>query len=70
LGLAFVVVTTYLNKGIPTGPFLVGLAKDLTGPYVASLFLIAIFAFLQAATIPVLALLRRGSSSLNAAGKA
>jgi len=63
------VVTTYLNVGVLAGPFLAGLETDLTGSYAASLFLIAIFALLQAATITVLALLRRGSSSFNAAGK-
>jgi len=60
LGLAFVVVTIYLNMGVPTRPFLVGLAKDLIGSYAASLLLIAIFALLQVATITVLALLRVG----------
>jgi predicted MFS family arabinose efflux permease len=70
LGLAFGVVTTCLNVGVLAGPYLVGLAKDLTGSYAASLFLMAIFALLEAATITVLALLRRGSPSPNAPRKA
>jgi predicted MFS family arabinose efflux permease len=69
LGLAFGVVTTCLNVGVLAGPYLVGLAKDLTGSYATSLFLMAIFALLQAATITILALLRRGSSSPNTSGK-
>ncbi len=50
-GLAFGIITTCLNIGVLIGPFLAGLARDLTGDYVFSFYVLSLFAFLQTATI-------------------
>lgn len=59
LGLAFGILTTCSNIGVLIGPYLGGLARDLTGEYSYSLYLISLFNILQALTILLLYLLRR-----------
>lgn len=54
LGLAFGIFTTCLNAGVLAGPYLTGLAKDLTGDYTLSLHLMSLFAILQTSTILLL----------------
>jgi len=58
LGLAFGILTTCSNMGVLAGPYLTGLAKDLTGEYTFSLYLMSLFNILQALTILLLYLLR------------
>jgi len=58
LGLAFGILTTCSNMGVLAGPYLAGLAKDLTGEYTFSLYLMSLFNILQALTILLLYLLR------------
>ena len=57
LGLAFGILTTCLNVGVLAGPYLVGFAKDLTGEYTVSFYLMSIFTVLQVFTILLLPLL-------------
>jgi len=57
-GLAFGILTTCLNVGVLAGPYLVGLAKDLTGEYTVSFYLMSVFTILQAFTILLLHLLK------------
>ena len=54
LGLSFGILTACLNVGVLTGPYLTGLAKDLTGEYTASLYIMSIFTIMQGATIVLL----------------
>lgn len=58
LGLAFGIITTCLNIGVVAGPYLVGLAKDLTGEYYVSFYLMSLFAVLQTLTVLFLHLSR------------
>lgn len=58
LGLAFGILTTCLNVGILAGPYLAGLAKDLTGEYNVSFYLMSFFAILQVFSILLLHLLK------------
>jgi len=58
LGLAFGILTTCLNVGILAGPYLAGLAKDLTGEYTVSFYLMSLFTILQTFTILLLHLLK------------
>jgi len=58
LGLAFGILTTCLNVGVLAGPYLVGLAKDLTGEYTVSFYLMSLFTVLQAFTILLLPLVK------------
>ncbi len=50
-GLAFGIITACLNIGVLIGPFVAGLARDHTGNYILSFYLLALFAVLQTATI-------------------
>lgn len=54
LGLGFGILTACLNVGVLAGPYLVGLAKDFTGEYNFSFYLMSLFAILQAVTIGLL----------------
>ncbi len=54
LGLSFGILTACLNVGVLAGPYLTGLAKDLTGKYTASLYIMSIFTIMQSATIVLL----------------
>ncbi len=56
LGLSFGILTACLNIGVLAGPYLTGLAKDLTGGYTASLYIMSVFALIQSATIVLLRL--------------
>lgn len=58
IGLAFGIVTTCLNIGILAGPYLAGLARDFTGEYTLSFYLMALFAVLQTITIGLFRLSR------------
>jgi len=58
LGLAFGILTTCSNLGVLAGPYLAGLAKDLTDEYTASFYLMSVFAILQGFTILFLYLLK------------
>lgn len=51
LGLAFGILLTGLNVGVLAGPYLTGLAKDLTGEYALSFYLMSLFTILQTLTI-------------------
>jgi len=51
LGLGFGILTACLNVGILAGPYFVGLAKDFTGEYYLSFYLMSLFAILQTITI-------------------
>lgn len=51
LGLAFGIMTACLNIGVLLGPYLTGLAKDLTGDYSFSFYIMSLFALLQTITI-------------------
>ncbi len=59
IGLAFGTVTACLNIGILAGPYLAGLARDFTGEYTLSFYLMALFAILQTVTIGLFSLLER-----------
>ncbi len=54
LGLGFGIFTVCQNAGVLMGPYLTGLAKDLTGEYVGSFYLMSLFAALQAVTALIL----------------
>jgi len=54
LGLGFGIFTVCQNVGVLVGPYLTGLAKDLTGEYVSSFYLMSLFTILQAVTILIL----------------
>ncbi|MDH5447990.1 MAG: MFS transporter [Candidatus Bathyarchaeota archaeon] len=58
LGLAFGIITACLNIGVLVGPFLAGLAKDFTGEYNFSFYLLSLFAVLQTVTIGFFSLFR------------
>lgn len=51
LGLGFGILTACLNVGILAGPYVAGLAKDFTGEYYLSFYLMSLFAILQTITI-------------------
>jgi len=51
LGLGFGVLTTCLNVSVLAGPYLTGLAKDFTGEYTTSFYLMSIFTIMQIITI-------------------
>ena len=51
LDLAFGILSTCLNVGVLAGPYAVGLARDLTGGYPLSFYLMALFAALQIPTV-------------------
>ena len=57
-GLAFGILTTCSNVGVLAGPYFAGLAKDLTGEYTISFYLMSLFTILQAFTITLLLLLK------------
>lgn len=57
-GLAFGIITACLNVGTLAGPYLAGLARDLTGDYNLSFYLIALFEVLQTVTIGIFALFK------------
>jgi predicted MFS family arabinose efflux permease len=59
LGLAFGVLTTLLNVGVLIGPYLVGLARDLTGAYALGFYLMGLFALLQIPVTLMLYFVRR-----------
>ena len=61
LGLAFGIISTCLNLGIVVGPFVVGLAKDLTGSYQASYVLMSGFALMITVSMIILGLRERQS---------
>lgn len=61
LGLAFGIVSTCLNLGIVVGPFVVGLAKDLTGSYQASYVLMSGFELMITVSMIILGLRERQS---------
>jgi len=63
LGLAFGILTACSNMGVLAGPYLAGLAKDLTGEYTFSLYLISFFNILQTLTILLLYVLRTKTTS-------
>ncbi len=63
LGLAFGIVSTCLNLGIVVGPFVVGLAKDLTGSYRTSYVLMSGFALMITVSMIVLGLRERQLST-------
>lgn len=50
LGLGFGILTACLNVGVLAGPYLTGLAKDLTGEYTASFYLMSVFTVMQIVT--------------------
>jgi len=54
LGLGFGILTACLNVGILAGPYFTGLAKDFTGEYNLSFYLMSLFAILQTVTIGLL----------------
>ena len=58
LGLAFGIMTACLNIGVLGGPYLVGVARDLTGDYFLGFHLMAFFAVLLAITIGLFSFLR------------
>ncbi len=64
LGLAFGIVSTCLNLGIVVGPFVVGLAKDLTGSYRTSYVLMSGFALMITASMIILGLRERQSPTI------
>ena len=57
LGLAFGIMMACLNIGVLGGPYLAGLARDLTGDYTLSFHLMALFAVLLTVTIGLFSLL-------------
>jgi predicted MFS family arabinose efflux permease len=59
LGLGFGILTTCLNVGILAGPYFAGLAKDSTGEYSLSFYLMSLFAVLQTVTIGLSKMRRR-----------
>ncbi|MBI4319467.1 MAG: MFS transporter [Chloroflexi bacterium] len=59
LGTAFGVISTFLNASIVIGPYITGLARDATGSYQVSFFLMSFFSLLVTAIAPVLYLIRR-----------
>ncbi|MEM1539281.1 MAG: MFS transporter [Candidatus Bathyarchaeia archaeon] len=65
LGLAFGIMVTCSNAGVLIGPYLAGLAKDLTGEYIYSLYIMSLFNILQAVTILLLHLIRNKTHTLN-----
>lgn len=58
LGLGFGILSMCTNVGVLVGPYLAGLARDLTKEYVISFYLMAFFAVLEAFTIVIFRLLR------------
>ena len=58
LGLAFGIMTACLNVGVLGGPYLAGLARDLTGDYTLSFHLMTLFAVLLTITIALFSLLK------------
>lgn len=54
LGLGFGILTACLNVGVLTGPYLTGLARDFTGEYTTSFYLMSFFAIMQTVTIMIL----------------
>ncbi len=58
LGLAFGIITACLNLGVLAGPYLAGVARDVTGDYALSFYLLALFSLFQSVTIGAFALLR------------
>jgi predicted MFS family arabinose efflux permease len=58
LGLGFGVVTACLNIGVLAGPYLAGLARDLTGGYGLSFYLLGLFALMQSVTIVIFRLVK------------
>ncbi|MHB1006042.1 MAG: MFS transporter [Chloroflexota bacterium] len=67
LGMGFGIVATCFNLGIFVGPYLVGLARDLTGSYESSFLIMAAYATV-ASCLPVwLGSARRRKSSAKAA---
>lgn len=58
LGLAFGIITACLNIGVLAGPYLAGLAKDFSGEYNFSFYLLSLFAILQTVTIGVFSLFK------------
>ncbi|MCS7114906.1 MAG: MFS transporter [Nitrososphaerota archaeon] len=70
LGLAFGITTTCSNMGILIGPYLAGLAKDLTGEYIHSLYLMSTFNMLQAMAILMLHFMRSKAHPVSLTAKA
>ena len=58
LGLAFGIITACLNIGVLIGPFLAGLARDFSGDYVFSFYILFLFAVLQTITIWLFSLVK------------
>lgn len=58
LGLAFGIITACSNIGVLAGPFLAGLARDFTGEYAFSFYLLSLFAVLQTVTIGLFSFFR------------
>ncbi len=56
IGLGFGIVTTCLNVGVLLGPFVAGLARDFTGDYALSFYILSLFAILQTITIGLFSL--------------
>ncbi len=54
LGLSFGILTACLNVGVLAGPYLTGLAFDLTGEYVTSFYIMSFFTIMQVVTIVLL----------------
>lgn len=54
LGLGFGILTACLNVGVLAGPYLTGLAKDFTGEYTTSFYLMSVFTIMQTVTILLL----------------
>lgn len=65
LGLAFGITTTCSNVGVLIGPYIAGLAKDLTGEYIYSLYMMSLFNILQVVTILLLHSIRSKMHMLN-----
>ncbi len=63
LGLGFGILTACLNVGVLAGPYLTGLAKDLTGEYTASFYLMSVFTIMQIVTTIIFALRYRRKKS-------
>jgi predicted MFS family arabinose efflux permease len=59
LGLAFGIITACLNLGVLAGPYVTGWARDITGDYALSFYLLALFSICQTVTIAVFALIRQ-----------
>lgn len=58
LGLAFGIITACLNLGVLAGPYAAGVARDVTGDYAFSFYLLALFSICQTVTIAVFAQFR------------